>query len=330
MTYIIRYETVCIKGEIAMVSSSLQVLCIGGANIDRKIQVLDRLVFGTSNPSNSTISCGGVARNIAENLGRLDCPTSLLSLVGDDYEGEWLLKQTEKYVDITPTEKVAGMSTGTYTALLDEEGEMIVALADMVLYDSVNRSFIEKKWATIREAQLVLLDTNLPSELLSNIISRCYEAKIPLCIVPVSAPKVKKLPNRLDGVTWLIANQSEAEVIADFPIETDGDYFRAAEAILKKGVEKVVITRGDKGLIYFTKNGEASVLLPPNVIVEEVTGAGDSLVAGILHGYLKGVSTENACKIGLSCSLLTLQSYESVNPELSAKKLQETYQKYFN
>lgn len=322
------------KGEIIgrtfIFPNKVQVLCVGGANIDRKIQVLEGLEYGTSNPSNSTISCGGVARNISENLGRVNCQTSLLSVVGDDHEGEWLLSQTKKYVDITPTEIMPQMSTGTYTAVLNEEGEMIVALADMVLYDSIQRSFIEKKWGIIKEAEMVLLDTNLPSDVLSYIINRCYKENIPLCIVPVSAPKVKKLPHQLDGVTWLVANQSEAEVLADLPIKSDGDYFRAAELILKKGVERVVITRGDKGLIYFTKNGEASVILPPEIQVEDVTGAGDSLVAGILYGYLKGVNTEDACKIGMSCSIITLQSYETVNPELNTHSLQETYQKYFN
>ncbi|WP_442598060.1 carbohydrate kinase family protein [Neobacillus sp. D3-1R] len=319
-----------IIGRSFIFPKKTQVLCIGGANIDRKIQVLEGLEYGTSNPSNSTISCGGVARNIAENLGRINCQTSLLSFVGGDHEGEWLLNQTKRFVDITPTEVIPQMSTGTYTAVLNEEGEMIVALADMVLYDSIQRSLIEKKWGIIRESEMVLLDTNLPSDILSYIIKRCQKENIPLSIVPVSAPKVKKLPHQLDGVTWLIANQSEAEALADFPIQSDGDYFRAAELILKKGVERVVITRGDKGLIYFTKNGEASVILPPEIQVDDVTGAGDSLVAGILYGYLKGVNTEDACKIGMSCSIITLQSYETVNPELSKQKLQETYQKYFN
>lgn len=319
-----------IIGRTFLFPKKIQVLCVGGANIDRKIQVLEGLEYGTSNPSNSTISCGGVARNIAENLGRINCQTSLLSVVGEDHEAEWLLNQTKRYVDITPTEIIPQMTTGTYTAVLNDEGEMIVALADMVLYDSIQRSFIEKKWGIMKEAEMVLLDTNLPSDILSYIINRCHKENIPLCIVPVSAPKAKKLPHQLEGVTWLIANHSEAEVLAELSILSDGDYFRAAEMILKKGVERVVITRGDKGLIYFTKSGEASVILPPEIQVDDVTGAGDSLVAGILYGYLRGVNTEDACKIGMSCSIITLQSYETVNPELNKQKLQETYQKYFN
>jgi len=100
--------------------------------------------------------------------------------------------------------------------------------------------------------------------------------------------------------------------------------------ILARGVEKVVITRGEQGLIYYTNNGEAGAIVPPSVPVVEVTGAGDSLMAGIIFGYLKGLSTEDACKIGLSCSLITLQTSDTVSLELNHQSLQETFQKYFS
>ncbi|PAF15022.1 sugar kinase, partial [Shouchella clausii] len=84
-------------------------------------------------------------------------------------------------------------------------------------------------------------------------------------------------------------------------------FFKAAQEMINKGVEKVVISRGDKGLIYFTNTGEAGVQLPPKVKIADVTGAGDSLVSGIIFAHLKGLSTEDACKIGMSCSMLALQ-----------------------
>jgi pseudouridine kinase len=319
-----------ITDETLILPQKKQILCIGGANMDRKIQVADMLEFGTSNPARSTVSCGGVARNIAENLGRLGLKTSLLSYIGADAEGEQLALHTKKYVDMGPTKVIDHKSTGTYTAVLDQEGEMVIAFADMAIYDFVDPLFLDKNWPHLNTAEMVLLDMNFPQQIIHEIIDRCKSEQLPLTIATVSASKVAKLPEVLHGVTWLIANQKEAEALSKINIRSEGDFFRAAEVILNKGAEKVVISRGNQGLIYFTKNGEAGALFPPETIVTDVTGAGDSLISGILFGHFKGLNTEDACKIGVTCSMLTIQSGETVNPVLNHQMLLEAFQKYFS
>lgn len=306
-----------------------QVLCVGGANIDRKIWSKGVLELHTSNPAESSKSCGGVARNIGENLGRLGSDVSILTVVGADHEGHWLMEYTKSFADITPSETLHGQSTGAYTAVLDHEGEMKVALAEMSIYDSITPDFIDRKWNYFASSDLIMLDTNFPADILEKIIERCHMEKIQLCITPVSSPKARKLPTDLAGVTWLIANKDEAEAISGISINSEGDYFQAAELIIHKGVERVVISRGDKGLIYFTSKGEAGVLIPPAISVIDVTGAGDSLVAGIIYAHLNGIQTEDACKIGMACSILTLQSIETVNPILNNKQLLDTYKRNF-
>jgi pseudouridine kinase len=318
-----------ILGRAYMLPERRQVLCVGGANIDRKIWAKGVLELGTSNPAESSKSCGGVARNIAENLGRLGNNVSVLTVVGDDHEGHWLMEYTRALVDVTPSVVLNGQSTGTYTAVLDHDGEMTVALAEMSVYDSITPAFIDPKWGYFASADFIMLDTNFPAEVLERIIERCRKENIELCITPVSSPKAKKLPDNLLGVTWLIANKEEAEAISGITIENEGDFFRAAEIIIHKGVEKVVISRGDKGLIYFTRKGEAGVLIPPAISVIDVTGAGDSLVAGIIYAHLNGIPTEDACKIGMACSIITLQSIETVNPILNNKQLLETFKQNF-
>lgn len=309
---------------------NFDILCIGGANVDRKIQALNQLKYGTSNPAISSMSRGGVARNIAENSGRIGLKTSLFAYVGSDPEGEWLLDNTKPFVDVSPTQIIQGKSTGTYTAVLDQLGEMEIALADMAIYNEVNDSIFEHILLQIEQAKMILLDTNFPKEVIKQVINDSKNFMKPLCIATVSAPKTEKLPSSLEGVTWLIANHKEAEALSQLEIKSEGDFYQAAEVIMKKGAEKVVITRGEKGLIFYTKNGEAGALIPPTVPIVDVTGAGDSLIAGILFGYLKGLSTEDSCKIGLSCSLITINSNETVSPELNQKTLLETYQKYFS
>ncbi len=318
-----------ILGRAYILPEKKGIVCIGGANVDRKIQTTKEVILGTSNPAKTNHSAGGVARNVGETLGRLGQYVSLLSLIGDDHEGKWLLEKTDAFVNTAPTRIVPNAKTGTYSAVLNAKGDLVVALADMNIYDLADQDFIEKRWGYVHGSDMVLLDTNYPKHILTYIIERCKEEKIPLSLVTVSAPKVVNIPERLVGVTWFLCNREEAEAMFSFKLENESDYFNAAERIIKLGAEKVVITRGDKGVIYLTKDGEAGVLISPKVEVKEVTGAGDALVSGIIYGHVEGLRTEDACKVGMACSFLSLQSVDTVSTLINKEKLQETYQTYF-
>ncbi|MGE6753433.1 carbohydrate kinase [Rossellomorea sp. NPDC071047] len=318
-----------IMGRAYVLPKKNGITCIGGANIDRKLQLDGKLIAETSNPARTEQSSGGVARNIAENLGRLGKLANLITVVGEDTEGSWLLSQTKSYADVSASQRLLNESTGAYSAILDERGEMLFALADMNIYESVDIGFIDKRWGLISSSEMVLLDTNFPEEVLKYIIRRCQTEGVPLTIIPVSEPKVLKLPTSLEGVSWFICNKGEAETYLGMTIETEGDYFKAAKAITQRGAERVVITRGDQGLIYYTTYKEARAVLPPKVEVADVTGAGDALVAGILFGYLKGSDTDGACRIGVICSSITLQSKFTVAPTLNKTKLQQEFSHYY-
>ncbi|MFI8684427.1 carbohydrate kinase [Rossellomorea sp. NPDC077527] len=318
-----------ILGRAYVMPKKNGITCIGGANIDRKMQLEDKLIPETSNPAKTEQTSGGVARNIAENLGRLGRTANLITVVGEDTEGSWLLQQTKSFADVSGSQRVLNQRTGTYSAILDERGEMLFALADMNIYESVDIGFIEKRWGLISSSEMVLIDTNFPEDVLKYIIRRCQSEGVPLTVIPVSAPKVKKLPSSLEGVSWFICNKGEAEMYLDMKIETEGDYFKAAKELTLRGAERVVITRGDQGLIYYTTYKEATAILPPKVDVQDVTGAGDALVAGILFGYLKGSDTDGACRIGVICSSITLQSRYTVAPTLNTSKLKQEFSLYY-
>ena len=73
-------------------SSESPVLVIGNAGIDVIGRFKNQSQSGTSNPGHIRTSFGGVARNVAENLARLDQPVTLLSVVGRDSAGDDLLQ----------------------------------------------------------------------------------------------------------------------------------------------------------------------------------------------------------------------------------------------
>lgn len=317
-----------IKGRAYILRDEGLIACIGGANLDRKARGKQQVRLHSSNPVTIMESCGGVARNIAENLGRLGCNTSLITSIGEDKEGEWIVQETKKHgVDISQVWRLPTQRTGTYTALLDLDGEMVVSLANMDIYDALTPEMFAEKWSHIAAAHAIFLDTNVPADCLAYIIERCREENIALFVDPVSSAKAKKLPQRLDGVEAILPNREEAELLSGMTIGSLEECAKACRKIRERGVKHVIVTMGEEG-IYYQSEEVSEHLLPYPTNVVDVTGAGDAFASGLLYGVVNGESFPKACRLGLAASALTLQTELSVSPLLKPDQLEMTVEQY--
>lgn len=317
-----------IKGRAYILRDEGMIACIGGANLDRKARGNQRVRLHSSNPVTITESSGGVARNIAENLGRLGCNVSMITCVGEDKEGEWILQETKSHgVDVSPVWRLPSQRTGTYTALLDIDGEMVVSMANMDIYDALTPEMFADRWPHIAASQVVFLDTNPPADCLEYVIQRCREEKIQLFVDPVSSAKAQKLPQRLDGVEAILPNREEAEELSGIAIQSLSDCEKACEVIRSRGVKHVVVTMGEQGIYY--QSAETAEHIPPfPAEVVDVTGAGDAFASGLLYGIINGEPFARACRLGLAASTLTLETKHSVSPLLQPQQLEELVNQY--
>lgn len=291
------------------------VVCIGGANIDRKLRTLATLQMGTSNPSVQFEAFGGVARNVAENLARLGLPTQLISAVGDDPAGNALLTQAASIgVSTQHTWVARGAVTGSYTAVLDDRGQMLLALAAMPLTDQLTPQFLEQSSAQRARARLVVMDLNLPAISVVALLDEARERGHALVAVAVSEPKMDRLPRDLRGLQCLILNRGELQVLLP-EARSDAQAFAALHG---RGVRQIVLTQGAAGVVC-SQAGEDVRHLPAGAVeVVDVTGAGDALAAGICAGLCQSPhDLAAACGIGLRLAALTLQTAATVYPELS-------------
>ncbi|UXV20579.1 1-phosphofructokinase [Pseudomonas fluorescens] len=86
---------------------------------------------------------------------------------------------------------------------------------------------------------------------------------------------------------WLIKpNTEELADALDCPTDSIAQQAQAAERLHAQGVEHVVISHGADGVNWFSP-GTALHATPPKVSVASTVGAGDSLLAGMLHGLLR-------------------------------------------
>ena len=311
-------------GRAYVLPDNRPIVCLGAANLDRKLRSIATLKMGTSNPARQDESFGGVARNIAENLARLSAPVALITAIGDDSSGKALLAHAEAAgIDTRATLHLTGVCSGTYTAVLDDHGEMLLALADMALYDALTPAFLDTRQPQRAGGALIVADLNLPRETLRALLDDAARGAVPLVLVAVSQPKMAHLPDDLRGLRLLILNQGELETRIGAPLKTDADFLAACRAIQAQGAQDVIVTRGATGVVYTTTSGIAQLDAQPAQIVD-VTGAGDAFAAAVCWSLFQGSDDMTlACRRGLQLSAMTLACEETVCPYLTAEVLAE-------
>ncbi len=301
-----------------MTFSAAPIVCIGGLNIDRKLKLLARALGGSSNPCESHETPGGVVRNVAENLARLGLPVALVAAVGDDAGGRMLLEQAARVgIDTCAVIRLRGQASDSYTAVLAADGSLSLGLAAMPLVERLNPSALEASKALRARAALVVADGNLPTDAWPLLLAEARTSGIPLVGVAVSEAKMERLPDHLDGLHLLVMNAGELATVA-------ADANTAFEALHARGVGCVLVSRGPEGLLLSTPGRAPRHWPAPRVQVVDVTGAGDALSAGVCASLLQAPGDfDAAARLGLDLAALTLQTTDSVHPELTSDFLRD-------
>ncbi|MFC0625602.1 carbohydrate kinase family protein [Kribbella deserti] len=302
-----------------------QVVVIGGANVDLKVRGLAAIQLHTSNPGRSTTTPGGVGRNIAENLARLGTATYLIAAIGGDAAGERLLAETEAAgVQVSQVCR-SEYPTGTYTAVLDADGSLVVAVSDMTATDRLSPSDVDD--ALIAGASLVILDGNLPGPVLDHALDVARDAGVPVVVEPVSAPKAALLGGLFSAERPVFAvtpNLEELQAIIGRPVAgSRDDLVRAAEVLHARGVEHVWIRLGERGSLLSTAGAGHVLPAMAPAEVRDVTGAGDAMLAAFAHALLLGADPVEAARYGHAAAALTVASTATVRPDLTQELIED-------
>ncbi len=296
------------------------VLCVGGAFIDRKYRTLDRVLFDSSNPARMTTHFGGVARNVAENLARLNVRVDLLACVGTDASAEALVAHLQRAgVGTAAIAAVPGLTTGEYGAIVDPDGNLFLGVVDSGAIDALDVAFLERHAGAFAAAMWVFLDTNLSSECIEWIYAHKRSVGYTLATDGVSEAKVPRLGARLDAIDVLFLKEAQAK--AYLAIRDDPSPHEVARALRARGARCAILTLGANGCIVASGDRLAHVPAVKAAPID-ATGAGDALIAATLYRLLEGDAPEAAAAVGTLLAALTVESGASVVPDLSAELLE--------
>lgn len=299
------------------------VLVFGGAGLDAKGRPTRPLQARTKNPGPIRFSFGGVGRNIAENLARLEVPTLLITALGDDPPGKLILDHNQRAgIDMSHALILPGERSSSYLAVLDDQGDLSVAVSDYYLAGHIDRAFLLEKERLFEEASMIALDCNLSEDALAVIFDMAEAHQVRVCADPTSVPQAGKLCAYLDRLFMIAPNAAETTVLCGLssPATDTESAIKAARHLVTLGVGVAIVTLGEAGLAYADTNGSGHIPALRSRVVD-ATGAGDALTAGVMFGLLNGIPIDEAMRLGVSAATLTIHSSESVVPELTQELL---------
>ncbi|WP_026652080.1 1-phosphofructokinase [Butyrivibrio proteoclasticus] len=146
------------------------------------------------------------------------------------------------------------------------------------------------------------IPNSLPSDVYERIIAKVNDRKIE---VVVDATK-DLLKNVLKYHPFLIKpNNHELGEMFGTVLKTDEEIELHAKKLQEMGARNVLISMAGDGAMLITEDGERFRVGVPKGKVKNSVGAGDSMVAGFIAGYLKNHSYEEALKMGTAAGSAT-------------------------
>ena len=293
-----------------------KILVLGGAHIDRRGMIETETAPGASNPGSWMEEAGGGGFNAARNRSRVGFQVRIIAPRGGDATGEAVAEAARQAgVEDTPF-TFLDRRTPSYTAILERDGNLVIALADMDLYKlfTPRRLKIRAVREAITASDILLCDANLPEDTLTalGLVARACEK--PLAAIAISPAKAVKLKAALGDIDILFMNEAEARALTG---ETTANVRDWPDILRKAGLAGGVVTRGASEVVAFSRT-ETAILHPPLIReVKDVTGAGDAMASGYLAAIAEGKTIAEALRQGAAAAAITVQSPFATSHELS-------------
>ncbi|MFT3944376.1 MAG: ribokinase [Ancrocorticia sp.] len=299
----------------------MDIAVIGSNNVDL-ITYIDRMPAQgeTLEAPDFQMGCGGKGANQAVAAARLGSEVLMLSRVGNDIFAENTLNNFKcNGIDTTyvlPTEATSGVAP----IFVDRDSNNSILIIKGA-NDLLTPADIEDAAEDIAKCKLIVLQLEIPLETVYAAIDFGNEHGIPVLLNPAPAHPDLDI-ERVKGATYFMPNETELALLTGLPVESLDEVKAAAQVLLDKGVQDVIVTLGSRGALWI--NGERETLIPAiEVKARDTTGAGDAFIGCFSH-YLVATgdveksltiaaryAADSVTKLGTQTSYATREEFEA-------------------
>ena len=262
-----------------------RIVVVGSINVDLVFTSDIRPKAGETVLGNDfRIVAGGKGANQAVAASKLGADVTVIGCVGDDANGEYSLNNFREFnVNTSCITKIKDIPTGVANITVAENDNSIIVISGANY--KLDRALIDRYKKEILKADIVVLQLEIPMDTVEYTLDLCYKNNIKTILNP--APAVRLDKNLIEKASYLTPNEHECRIIFNEEKDTD------IKSILRKYTNKLMITMGEKGVMYF--DGNDVVIVPAySVEVADTTGAGDTFNGAFARAIVNNYDLKNA------------------------------------
>lgn len=282
--------------------SSPNICVVGSINMD--------LVFRTPRmPSiGETISghefvqiAGGKGANQAVAAARQGARTTLIACVGDDAYGQQSLAGLKQDgIDISHINTISDFATGVAGIFVDDQGRNSIVIAPGA---NAKLTPAHIQTAPIQHAQLLICQCETPLATIQAAMQIAHQHGVKVVFNP--APAIPMPGDIFNLVSYLIVNETEAELLSGVPVTDINSAKTASQYLLSRGVQCVLLTLGEQG-VCVAQQKEFHHVPAIQVHAVDTTAAGDTFVGAFAYAIGQGYKELDAAKEAQYSAALTV------------------------
>jgi fructokinase len=292
--------------------SNIDILCVGEVLIDFIGHQNDVLINETRDYHRYL---GGSPANVAMNCNRLGLHSTMVSAVGNDGFGEYIIKRLNGVdIDTSHIKKLDNISTSVIFVSKSN------GTPDFIPYRNADYHISEDQITSAMLSQTKIYHTTCfalskkPAQ--TTILKKAEEALKNGCKLSIDINYAKELWNSKEEALAVIKTYCSFNPLIKI---SEDDMFRLFDEELPHqkifdffhnlGVEVVCLTLGSKG-VKLSQLGKKIIELEAVKIenVMDTTGAGDAFWSGFLFAYIKEKPIEECLQVALKLAALKLQN----------------------
>ena len=277
----------------------MKVAGIGSMNMDMIIHA-DKIPLKGETVKGGEIEYqpGGKGANQAVAIAKLGTKVTMFGCVGNDSEGRSLVENLNGYgIGTDCIRAVDDVPTGRAVITVGDNDNTILIIAGA--NNCVDVDYIKRYKEKILEADIIVLQNEIPKMTVEYVIQLCYVHKKTTIWNPAPARAINE--DFLEKVTYLTPNEHEVQEIWGSEDGMD------MESLLKRYPGKLIITRGEQGVSLCTKEGSIITIPAMKVKVKDTTGAGDTLNGAFCVGLACGMDEVKALEFANVAAGLSVQ-----------------------
>jgi ribokinase len=280
------------------------ILVVGSSNTDMIIRVPriprpGETILG----GEFSMAAGGKGANQAVAAARAGGKVTLVARTGDDPFGERAIGSFEADgIDARFIFRTPGTPSGIALITVDERGENSISVASGA-NALLSAGDIVQADAAFAQADIVLLQLEIPFETVEAAARRAGSGRIPVILNPAPARPLDD--DLLRRVTVLTPNEHEAGLLTGIPVEDERGAREAARILRGRGAGTVVITLGDRGA-YASAAGFEGLVPAFRVDPVDTTAAGDVFNGALAVALAEGTALPEALRFASAAAAISV------------------------